>query len=63
MKSLLALLFLTHLVANTHLFAQAYSLTVSTQEFEFLENAELAVQTSWASPEFEIPLGFDFEFF
>ena len=63
MKSLLALLLFTHLVANTPVFAQAYSLTVSNQEFVFLENAELAVQASWASPEFEIPLGFEFEFF
>src|SRR5688572_32280023 len=43
--------------------AQTYQLTVNNEPFVFLENPEVAVQGTWSLPVFQVPLGFDFEFF
>ncbi len=43
--------------------AQSYQLTVSSEPFAYLENAENAVDGPWDVPEFQLPIGFDFELF
>ncbi len=43
--------------------AQTYQVAVSNEPFVFLENPESAVDVAWNLPEFQLPLGFDFNFF
>lgn len=43
--------------------AQTYQVTIANEPFVFLENAQSAVVGAWDEPEFQLPLGFDFEFF
>ena len=43
--------------------AQTYQVTISNEPFVFLEKAQPAVVGAWETPEFQLPLGFDFEFF
>jgi hypothetical protein len=43
--------------------AQTYQVTITNEPFVFLENAQPAVEGAWDTPEFQLPLGFDFEFF
>ena len=47
----------------TPIHAQSYQLTVTNEPFVFLEKGQLAVEEAWDSPEFQIPIGFDFDFF
>ncbi len=47
----------------TNVVAQTYKLTVSNKPFVFLTEPQSAVEGPWDVPEFQIPIGFDFEFF
>lgn len=57
------LIYLLLIFCSIHIHAQTYQVTVSNEPFIFLENAEDAVHESWVIPEFDVPIGFDFEFF
>lgn len=43
--------------------AQTYQLTVSSEPFVFLSNPQSAVSGTWNVPVFQLPLGFNFEYF
>src|SRR4030095_12405014 len=43
--------------------AQTYQVTVSNKPFVLLDDPKIAVEEAWTSPEFQVPLGFDFDFF
>src|SRR5688572_13441139 len=43
--------------------AQTYQVTITNEPFVFLEKAQPAFEGAWDLPEFQLPLGFDFEFF
>lgn len=64
MKPLMRILalFLCLALANSGR-AQTYNVTVENRPFTFLENPSLAVQGAWDDLDFQVPLGFDFEFF
>src|SRR5687767_15932433 len=53
------------IVYNLFIYAQAqtYQLTVSNEPFIYLENAQAALEGPWDLPVFQLPIGFDFEFF
>lgn len=59
-KSVFILIFSVAWYTNT---AQTYQLTVESRPFAFLEDPQLAIDEAWWTPEFQIPLGFDFELF
>lgn len=51
------------LLSYIPLLSQTYSLTVSNEPFEFLENGVQATKGVWDNPSFVVPIGFSFEFF
>ena len=58
---ILITLIVSCLLTYTH--AQTYQVSVSNEPFVFLENPQSAVEGAWNVPVFQLPLGFNFEFF
>lgn len=42
---------------------QTYQVSVRSEPFVFLSNPQSAIQSAWSVPIFEVPIGFEFEFF